>query len=267
MQEYFSSFASQAADIGFRILLSLIILFIGRFLIRTVTRQLNANRLLKQTESAVKTFSLSFLHIGLYALLIICVVGILGIPIATIAALITSAGLAIGLSFQGALANLAGGIMLIIFKPFNLGDYIEAAGISGTATEINLFYTVVITSDGKQVTIPNGNLMNTNITDHTAQEFRRVELKFTCARSENPSAIQKIMLRAIEQDERILSMPDPPFASISTSTNEAYEFIIRAWCPTKQYVDVYFGLTQSITEALAEAGIKAPAMHVITKNE
>lgn len=264
MEVFLNALESQAASVCIRILLAILLFFAGRILIRAILRMLRRNRFFTRADGAVQTFSLSFTHIGLYILLVLCIVGILGVPMASIAALITSAGVAVGLGFQGALANLAGGIMLVIFKPFKLGDYIEATGITGIADEINLFYTVIITLDGKRVTIPNGTLMNTNIVDYTTQGRRRVELKFTFARTESPSAIQKIMQDVMAQDARVLREPELPFASISASTNEAYEFIVRAWCSTQDYLDVYYALTQNITEALSSAGIKAPATRVIT---
>lgn len=262
MDTFLMALESQAASICIRIILAIFLFFVGRILIRTILGLLKKNKFFTKTDGAVQTFTLSLTHIGLYLVLIICVIGILGVPMASIAALITSGGVAIGLGFQGALANLAGGIMLIIFRPFKLGDYIEATGITGIADEINLFYTVIITLDGKRVTIPNGTLMNTNITDYTTQGNRRVELKFTCARTENPTAVQKIMQNTITKEKRVLYEPELPFVSISASTNEAYEFIVRVWCTTEDYLNVYYALTQNITEALSDAGVKAPAVRI-----
>lgn len=264
MQEFLPSLTTAAISLALRLAAAVLVLIIGRLVIRTVMKRLQANRLLHKTEGAVRTFSLSLLHIGLYLLLAVIIVGILGVSTSAIAALITSAGLAIGLSFQGSLANLAGGIMLIIFKPFKLGDYIEASGITGTATEINLFYTVILTFDGKRVMVPNGNLMNTAIVDHTAQQFRRVELKFTCARTESPSAVREIIEHVLAEDDRVLTAPDPPFACINASTKESYEFIVRFWCETGRYLESYFALTQSITEALDAAGVQPPVLRVNT---
>ena len=262
MNNFLSNLATEATSICIRLLLALAVLFVGRILIRGLTKQIDKNKWFHKTDDAVRSFGLSFIHIGLYILLAICIVSILGVPMASIAALIASAGVAIGLGFQGALANLAGGIMLIIFKPFKLGDFIEVSGITGTAKEINLFYTVITTADNKRVTIPNGNLMNTNIIDYSANKVRRAELIFTCARTENPSRVQEIIKQTMQKDARVLQQPEPPFASISGATNEAYEFTVRAWCQTTCYLDVYFSLTQQISEALAEAGVQTPAVRV-----
>lgn len=266
MGTFASSLASQAVDVCVRIVCAIVAAVVGRLAIRAITTLLHQSTLLNKVDGAVKTFSLSCVQIGLYLLLIVSIIGIVGVPLTSIAALITSVGVAIGLGFQGALANLAGGIMLIIFKPFKLGDYIEATGITGIAEEINLFYTIIMTMDNKRVTVPNGTLMNTNITDYTAYERRRIELLFTCARTENPSRVQDIIKNVLLADERVLSSPEPPLARISGSTNEAYEFTVRAWCRTEIYLSVYFDLIQHITEALAEEGISSPATRVVTND-
>jgi small conductance mechanosensitive channel len=170
---------------------------------------------------------------------------------------------AIGLALQGALSNLAGGIMLLVFKPFQLGDFVEAAGVSGVVKEVTLFYTVILTVDNKRVTVPNGSLMNANVTDYSSEEFRRVDLTFACAKSESPARVQELMQQVMAGNEKVLSQPAAPFARLSGGTNEAMEFTVRAWCKSADYWDVYFDLTQKITETLGGAGIQAPAARIV----
>lgn len=121
---------------------------------------------------------------------------------ASVVAVLASAGVAVGLALQGALSNLAGGIMLMIFKPFRLGDYVSAAGVEGVVKEVTLFYTVLLTVDNKRITVPNGSLMNANVTDFSSEEFRRVDLSFSCAKSEVPSKIQDIMMAVMTRSHR-----------------------------------------------------------------
>lgn len=146
--------------------------------------------MMDKIEGTVRTFILSFLKAGLYAILAISIIGIMGVPMASVVAVLASAGVAIGLALQGALSNLAGGIILMIFKPFHQGDYVSAAGVEGVVKEVTLFYTVILTLDNKRITVPNGSLMNANITDYSAEELRRVDLRFACAKSEAPAKIQ-----------------------------------------------------------------------------
>ena len=232
-----------------------------------IGKLLKKSKFFERTDSAVKTFALSFVKIALYALLVISVIGILGVPMASIVAALASAGVAIGLALQGARSNLAGGIMLMIFKPFKLGDFVEGSGVSGVVKEITMFYTVIVTLDNKRITVPNGNLMNANIVDYSTEEFRRVDLDFSCAKSEDPAKVQAIMVKVMEANAKVLSAPDKPFARVCGGTNEAMNFTVRAWCQTADYWDVYFDLTQAIVEALGEAGVAAPAVRVLTENK
>ena len=200
----------------------------------------------------------------LYIVLVVSIVAILGVPMASVITVLGTAGAAIALSLQGSLSNLAGGIMLVIFRPFKVGDFVEASGVTGTVKEITLFYTVLNTVDNCRINVPNGALMNANIIDYSAEETRRVDLTFASAKSEDPQKIQSLMLEVMDQNEKVLKDP-APFARISGGTNEAMQFTVRAWCKTADYWDVYFDLTQAITEKLGENGVQAPAVRVISE--
>ncbi len=263
---FFIAFTGFLAEIGRKIGFALLVLIAGRFLVKTLLRMLSRSRLFDKTDGAVKTFTLSFAQAGLYLLLGISVIGILGVPMASIVTALASAGVAIGLALQGALSNMAGGIMLMIFKPFQLGDYVDASGVSGTVREITLFYTILTTPDNKRITIPNGNLMNANVVDYSAEDVRRVDLTFSCAKNEDPARVRDIILDILDANPQILKEPDPPFARLLNNTNEALEFAVRVWCRNENYWNVYFDLTQRIAEALAQAGVQAPAMRVITES-
>jgi small conductance mechanosensitive channel len=140
---------------------------------------------------------------------------------------------------------------------------VEAAGVSGVVKEITLFYTVLNTPVNCRIHVPNGSLMNANIIDYSAEDTRRVDLTFACAKSESPAAIQKLILEAMRENEKVLADP-APFARLSGGTNEAMQFTARAWCKSADYWDVYFDLTQAVTEKLGENGVQAPAVRVIS---
>ncbi len=263
MDAIITSLANLATSVGSTILLAILVLIVGKILINALLKLLNNSKLLDRVDGAVKTFSISFVKIALYLLLAISIIGILGVPMASIVAALASAGVAIGLALQGALSNLAGGIMLMIFKPFKLDDYVDASGVSGVVKEITMFYTVILTLDNKRITVPNGNLMNTNIVDYSSEQFRRVDLEFACAKSEDPSEVQKLMCKVMEANDKVLDSPAKPFARVNGGTNEAMTFTVRAWCRNEDYWDVYFDLTQSIIEAMGAAGVQAPAVRVI----
>ena len=247
-----------------KVLLAIVVWFVGRFIVGKVMQLVGKIKVLDKIEPNTRTFVLSALKWLLYVILVVSIVAILGVPMASVITVLGTAGAAIALSLQGSLSNLAGGIMLVIFRPFKVGDFVEASGVTGTVKEITLFYTVLNTVDNCRINVPNGALMNANIVDYSAETTRRVDLSFASAKSEDPKKIQSLMLDVMEQNEKVLKDP-APFARISGGTNEAMQFTVRAWCKTEDYWDVYFDLTQAITEKLGENGVQAPAVRVISE--
>lgn len=266
MEAFLNHLVTIATTVTAKILLAVVVYAIGSFIIKSLVKALEKGKLFSKVEGSVKTFALSCINIGLYVLLVISVINILGVPMTSVITVLASAGVAIGLALQGALTNLAGGIMLMAFKPFKQGDYVEAGGAAGIVHDVTLFYTTFLTWDNQRVTVPNGALMNSNITNYSSEELRRVDLSFSCAKSETPADIQNIIMNAITKTEKTLSDP-APFARLSGSTNESMEFAARAWCKNEDYWDVYFNMTQNITEALIAAGVKAPAIRVLAENK
>ena len=175
------------AGAGGNIVLAIVVLIVGHFLIKWIMKVLRKLKGFEKLDQTMTRFVLNFIKWLLYVMLIVGVIGILGVPMAQVIAVLASAGVAVGLALQGALSNLAGGILLMILRPFNVGDYVDAAGASGVVHSINLFYTVITTIDNKRITVPNGSLMNSNVTDYTAEPLRRVDLVFSCAKSGDPA--------------------------------------------------------------------------------
>ena len=247
-----------------KVLLAIVVWFVGKFIVNKILGLVGKIKVLDKIEPNTRTFVLSALKWLLYVILVVSIVAILGVPMASVITVLGTAGAAIALSLQGSLSNLAGGIMLVIFRPFKVGDFVEASGVTGTVKEITLFYTVLNTVDNCRINVPNGALMNANVIDYSAEATRRVDLTFASAKSENPKKIQDLMLDVMGQNEKVLKDP-APFARISGGTNEAMQFTVRAWCKTEDYWDVYFDLTQAITEKLGENGVQAPAVRVISE--
>ena len=246
-----------------KVIIALLVWFIGSFIIKKLVKLMEGMKGFKKQDETLRKFLHDAVKILLYVVLVVSIIGILGIPMASIVAVLASAGLAVGMALQGSLSNFAGGVMLMIFKPFRVGDYISAAGGEGVVKEINLFYTVLNTIDNKAITIPNGSLMNANVTNMSSEENRRVDLTFGCAKGEDVAKLQQIMLDVMTAHELVLKDPEP-FARLSGGSNEAMEFTTRAWCKSADYWTVYFDLTQQITEALGAAGVKAPAVRIVT---
>lgn len=264
MMIWFTNLANMATTAGGKIILAILVFVIGRCVISALLKGVQKSRAFEKLEGTVKSFAISFIKGLLYVILVIAVIGILGVPMASVITVLASAGVAVGLALQGALSNLAGGIMLMIFRPFRVGDFVEAAGATGVVQEITLFYTVFLSLDNKRITVPNGSLMNANVVDYSSEELRRVDLTFSCAKSEIPAKIQALMMEVMESHEKVLKDP-APFARLSGGSNEGMEFTVRAWCKNEDYWDVYFDLTQGITESFGKNGVQAPAVRVVNE--
>lgn len=261
METFVSNLVDVSVSVGGKILFALIVFWIGKVLIKSVLNLLDKSKIFDKTDGSVKSFALSFVKIGLHVILVISIIGILGVPMASIVTVLASAGVAIGLALQGALSNLAGGIMLMIFRPFRSGDFVETSGVSGVIKEVTLFYTVLVTFDNRRITIPNGSLMNANIINYSSEELRRVDLTFTCSKTEIPSKVQNVMIQVLNENEKVLKSPEP-FARLSGGTNDSMEFTAKAWCKNEDYWDLYFDLTQQITEAFIKNEIKIPSVRI-----
>ncbi|MBQ2058988.1 MAG: mechanosensitive ion channel [Firmicutes bacterium] len=247
----------------YKIVGALVVWILGKWIVGKIVRLFEKSKLIGGLEDTARSFALNAIRTLLYVVLVISIVQVLGIPMASVITVLASAGVAVCMAMQGSLSNLAGGIMLMIFRPYKLGDYIVAAGEEGIVKDIALFYTTLLTLDNRKVIIPNGSLMNSNIQNFSAEELRRVDLSFGAAKSENIDQITGIMLDVMKANEKVLSDP-APFAALSGGTNEAMQFTVRAWCKGSDYWDVFFALTHDITSALGAAGIKAPAVRVIS---
>ncbi len=245
-----------------KIIGAIVVWLVGKWIISKLLSVLTKSGALEKLDPSLRTFASSAVRILLYIILIVTIIGVLGVPMASVITILASAGVAVGMSLQGALGNLAGGIMLMIFRPFGVGDYISAAGGEGTVKEITLFYTSLITVDNKKITIPNGSLMNANVVNFSAEATRRVDLTFSVAKGEDIAKITGLMLDVMNSDEKVLKDPTP-FARLSGGSNEAMEFTLRAWVNSADYWDTYFNLTQKVTQALGDAGVKAPAVRIV----
>ena len=264
MEEVWTKVKEMLTGAGGKIVLALVIAVVGIILIKYIMKLVRKAKNFEKLDQTMTRFILNLIKWLLYVMLIIAIISVLGVPMAQVIAVLASAGVAVGLALQGALSNLAGGILLMILRPFNVGDYVDAAGASGVVHSINLFYTVIITIDNKRITVPNGSLMNSNVVDYTAEPLRRVDLEFACAKSEKPAEIQQCILDAVAGSKFALKEP-APFAHISGGTNESMVFTVRVWCKTESYWDLYFELNQVIVEAFAAKGVQAPAIRVLSE--
>lgn len=242
---------------GGKILAAVLVLIIGHLVIKYVMKMLSKSKLRARVDVTVKKYMDNFVKTALYCILVICVIAILGIPMASIVAVLGSAGLAIGLALQGALSNIAGGIMLIVFKPFAIGDYVDAAGCSGVVDSIGLFYTVILTGDNKRITIPNSNITGGNVVNYSCEDKRRVDIAFTVAYGSDIAKVKSVILEVVNSNEKALKAPEP-FVRISNHLDSAIEITTRTWCNSADYWDVFFDITEGVNKAFEANNIEVP---------
>ena len=243
-----------------RLIMAIVIWFIGIWIIKMLRKGIKRALDKGDYDISLKNFMLSLTGWALKILLIVVVLGTVGIETTSFAAILAAAGLAIGLSLQGSLANFAGGILIMIFKPFKVGDTIQAQGELGTVKEIDIFTTKLNSPDNKQIIIPNGALSNGNITNFTSQGTRRIDFTFGVDYGSDIKQTKELLMNQLTSHPKILKDP-APVVSLMELADSSINFIARPWVKTEDYWSVYFDITESTKEALDAAGIEIPYPH------
>ena len=256
--ELLGELLNKAIDFGLKVMAAFLIYLVGAWFIRKIKGILKRIFERKGTDSAVSSFVQSITSIALTVMLVITTVGILGIDTTSLAALLAGGGMAIGLALNGTVQNFAGGIMLLIFKPFKAGDFIEAQGYSGTVSELSITSTKLVTTDNRVIIIPNGILSNNIINNCSDQKFRRVDLTVDVEYGSSAEQVKKMLASMIENDSRILNTPAAPFIALSALKESSVQFTLRLWVNSSDYWNVYYELTERIYKELPENGIQFP---------
>lgn len=244
-------------QVGGHILKAAIVFVVGRFLI-SLLRRLTSRLLDKRSvDVSIKTFVKSLVNILLTILLIISVVGALGVETTSFAALLASAGVAIGMALSGNLQNFAGGLVILLFKPYKVGDWIESQGVSGTVKEIQIFHTILTTADNKLIFVPNGALSSGVVVNYSNQKTRRVEWIVGIDYGEDYAKVEQVVRDILAADKRILSEP-APFVALHALDASSVNVVARVWVNSENYWDVYFDINQAIYKTFNEKGIDFP---------
>lgn len=269
MEEVFSSTSSLSWDVfvskmielgislGSKLLIALLILVVGRWLVKKIQRLACTIMEKRQVEASLYSFVRSLISITLNFILVITIISVLGIETSSFIALFASAGVAIGMALSGTLQNFAGGVMILLFKPFKVGDTIEALGQSGKVKEIQIFNTLITTPDNKQIIIPNGGL-STGITKNYSKEpTRRVDWEFGIGYGDSYDKAKAVIEKLLASDERILKEPARLIALTSLGESSV-NIVVRAWVNAPDYWDVYFGLNEKVYKTFTEEGLNIP---------
>ena len=248
LEEAIRSLVEHGSQLGFTIIKALIVFLVGRLVINLLNKLVRKILSKRDIDPSVKTFVGSLVNVSLTILLIISVVGALGVQTTSFAALLASAGVAVGMALSGNLSNFAGGLIILLFKPYKVGDYIEAQGVGGTVKEVQMFHTVLGTVDNKVIYIPNGSLSSGVVTNFSNQTTRRVDYE----------KVKQVIESVLAKDSRILSEPAAPFIALTALADSSVNVVVRVWVNSSDYWGVYFDINKNIYATFNEVGIGFP---------
>lgn len=255
--EIWSQLVSSAIDLGLKILLALVVYWIGKFLIDLLYKFVKHTLEKRKIDLSVNSFLLSLIRIVMMFVLIITIIGILGINTSSFVALFASAGVAIGMALSGTLQNFAGGVMILLFKPYKIGDWIEAAGVSGGVKEIQIFNTILTTADNKIIIVPNGKLSNDMIINYSKGGTRRVDWCFNISYGDNYDKAKEILTQFINEDKRILQDPAPAIV-LDKLADSSVQVALRVWVDGADYWSVLYDMNERVYKEFGKYGLSFP---------
>lgn len=262
VSDLFYELADKAVALGLKVIVAIVIYIVGIWLIRKIKKVIKVVLDKRDTDASITSFILSLVSIVTSVVLIIVTVGALGVDTSSLAALLAGGGVAIGLAMNGTMQNFAGGIMIMIFKPFKAGDFIEAQGQSGTVAEVTMVSTELLTSDNKRIIIPNGALFSDTIINYSEMSLRRVEWNIGVEYGASADKTKELITSLLKSDDRVLTTkegaPADPFVALSSLDESCITFKARVWVKTENYWDVFFSMNEKIYSELPKEGIHFP---------
>jgi small conductance mechanosensitive channel len=261
---------TQGLEFLMKLAAAIAIFIIGRIAIRIVTSGMQKAMQRHEVDRTLQSFVTNIVRIVLLIVVILMALGTLGVQTTSFVAILGAAGLAIGLALQGSLSNFAAGVLIVFFRPYKSGDYIEAAGVSGTVEDVQILTTILKTPDNKRVIVPNGQVMSGVITNYSANDTRRVDLVFGVGYGDDLDKVKKTLKDIVAADGRVLAEPAPTIAVLELS-DSSVNFVCRPWVRTADYWDVWFDLTEAVKKRFDAEGITIPFpqrdVHLYAENE
>ncbi len=261
MKEFLMDLAAWATTKGISIVAALLILGIGWGIVSSISKKLKTGKYGKKMDPTVRNFVANFCNIGLKIVLVVTVVVIMGVPEASIAAVLASAGVTIGLALQGGLSNIASGIILLITRPFSIGDFVTVAGESGTVTDINIYYTTILTPDNKTITVPNSAASTSNITNFSIENKRRIAIDVLVAYGTDTELVKSTLLEIANSNDKVLRDPAPE-AVLTTLGDRGISFSLRMWVDNSDFWNVTFAANEAVKASFEEKGISVPKTQI-----
>jgi small conductance mechanosensitive channel len=257
MEQYLAQAQQLLADYGIKVIAAIAIFIIGKWIAKLLTKTIRKVMGKSKLEPMLITFSSNLTYAALMVFVVLAALNQLGIQTTSFIAVIGAAGLAIGLAMQDSLSNFAAGVMLIVFRPFKTGDFVEAAGTAGTVLEIQIFTTRLKTGDNRLIHIPNGKIISGNIVNFSANETRRIDMVFGISYDDNIKKAKSIIEETLQSDSRVLTDPKPTIGVLELG-DSSVNIAVRPWVNTADYWPTLFDLNETIKEKFDGAGITIP---------
>lgn len=239
------------------VVIALIIFYIGRVIVGLIVRGLRKLMQKQGVDKTLETFVCNLVRVALLVIVVVAAISALGIETTSFIAIFGAAGLAVGLALQGSLSNFAAGVLIVLFRPYKVGDYIEGAGISGSVEQVQILTTVLTTPDNKQVIVPNSQIMNSVITNYSHKDKRRIDMVIGVSYGDDLDKVRSTLEDLVSADERILQDP-PCIIAVSALADSSVNFVVRPWVKTADYWGVHFALTEAIKKRFDKEGISIP---------
>ena len=253
----YEKFQAVSVDFGIKFIAAIAIFYIGRLIARFVSKGIHKIMEAQKVDKILESFVTNLVYWALMTFVIIAAINQIGIQTTSLIAIMGAAGLAIGLALQGSLANFAAGVLIVMFRPYRVGDFVEAAGVAGSVVQVQILSTILKTVDNKQIVVPNAQIMNSIITNFSANETRRVDLVICISYNDDIDKTRTIIQELINADNRILKDPACLIA-VSELADSSVNIAVRPWVKTANYMSVKFGLTEAIKKRFDKEGISFP---------
>jgi small conductance mechanosensitive channel len=244
-------------DLGIKAITALAIFYVGKFFIRLIVRAIKTVMQKQEVEKTLETFICNLVRTTLMVVVIIAAIGAIGVETTSFIAVFGAAGLAVGLALQGSLSNFASGVLIVLFRPYRIGDFIEAAGIAGSVEQVQILTTVLKTGDNKQIIVPNSQIMDSIIINYSASPTRRVDMVVGVSYNDDLDKVRATLEDLIAAEDRILDEPAPTIA-VSALADSSVNFVVRPWVNSADYWGVTFDLTEAVKKRFDKEGISFP---------
>ncbi len=264
MEKYYDKLIELVLNYGPKLVGAILVWIVGSLVIKVLVKSFERILNKKDVDDSLKPFLKGIVKTLLRVMLVISVLGMLGIEMTSFVAILGAAGLAVGMALSGTLQNFAGGVMILIFKPFKNGDLIEAQGYTGLVSEIQIFNTILKTLDNKTIIIPNGGLSTSSMVNYSTEEKRRVDWTFGIGYGDKTENAKQVLIKLMAEDNRILTNPEPPFVAVSELADSSVNFAVRAWVKAEDYWGVFFDMNEKVYNTFnkEELSIPYPQMDV-----